>query len=150
MKSTPLTAAPAIGTVRAARDMQLDHKTWVLDDGRSDEPQQACLAEGVRYLRREGREHAKAGNVNAGLARTIGEFVVVLDADHVPSPDFLVRALPYKDRQGTIVKWVGTSTDIDEQKQAEARVKASEQNLRVLAAWTARSTIAAPADCTCP
>ncbi|HEX6478831.1 MAG TPA: PAS domain-containing sensor histidine kinase [Ktedonobacteraceae bacterium] len=46
---------------------------------------------------------------------------------------FLVRALPYKDRQGRIVKWVGTSTDIDEQKQAEARIKASEQNWHVLA-----------------
>ena len=58
---------------------------------------------------------------------------------------FLVRALPYKDRQGTIVKWVGTSTDIDEQKQAEARAKASEENWHVLAetvpqlVWTTRA-----------
>ena len=84
-----------LGTVRAARDMQLAHKTWVLDDGRSDELRDACLTEGVLYLRRSSSEHAKAGNVNAGLARTTGEFVVVLDADHVPSPDFLVRALPH-------------------------------------------------------
>src|SRR6185312_8221430 len=58
---------------------------------------------------------------------------------------FLVRAEPFKDAQGQIVKWVGTSTDIDEQKQAEAQVKASEQNWRVLTetvpqlVWTMRA-----------
>ncbi len=83
-----------LGTVRAARDMQLEHATWMLDDGRSDDLRDACEHEGVGYLRREGREHAKAGNVNAGIARTTGEFIVILDADHVPSLDFLVRALP--------------------------------------------------------
>src|SRR3954451_10426360 len=84
-----------IGTVRAARDMRVAHETWVLDDGRSDELRDACAAEGVGYLRRDDRDHAKAGNVNAGLRRTTGEFVVILGADHVPSPDFLIRALPH-------------------------------------------------------
>jgi PAS domain S-box-containing protein len=46
---------------------------------------------------------------------------------------FLARGEPFKDAQGTILKYVGTSTDIDEQKQAEERIKASEQNWRVLA-----------------
>ncbi len=78
-------------TVRAARDMQLGHQTWVLDDGRSDELRAACALEQVGYLRRTGNAHAKAGNVNAALARTSGEFVVIFDADHVPSPDFLVH-----------------------------------------------------------
>jgi cellulose synthase (UDP-forming) len=84
-----------LGTVYAARDMRIDHRTWVLDDGRSDALREACEAVGVGYLRREGREHAKAGNINAALARTNGAFVVILDADHVPSPDFLARALPH-------------------------------------------------------
>jgi cellulose synthase (UDP-forming) len=83
-----------LGTVRAARDMRVAHNTWVLDDGRSDELRQACSRERVGYLRRDDRRDAKAGNVNAGIARTNGEFIVILDADHVPSPDFLVRALP--------------------------------------------------------
>lgn len=83
-----------LGTIRAARDMQVEHRTWVLDDGDSDEVQAACVREGVGYLRRDEHSHAKAGNVNAGLRRTDGEFVVILDADHVPSPDFLLRALP--------------------------------------------------------
>src|SRR6266849_3274369 len=46
---------------------------------------------------------------------------------------FLVRAEPFKDAQGQIVKWFGTSTDIEEQKRAEQQLKTSEENLRVLA-----------------
>jgi cellulose synthase (UDP-forming) len=82
-------------TIRAAREMQVEHKTWVLDDGDSDELQAACAEEGVGYLRRKEHNHAKAGNINAALKRTSGEFVVIHDADHVPSPDFLIRALPH-------------------------------------------------------
>jgi cellulose synthase (UDP-forming) len=81
-------------TIRAARDMQVEHKTWVLDDGDSDDLRAACNEEGVGYLRRTEHSHAKAGNINAALKRTSGEFVVIMDADHVPSPDFLLRALP--------------------------------------------------------
>ncbi len=46
---------------------------------------------------------------------------------------FLVRAEPFKDAQGQIVKWFGTNTDIEEQKRAEQQLKTSEENLRVLA-----------------
>ena len=86
--------ALVLRTARAARDLQLHHRTFVLDDGRSDVLQERCLAEGIGYLRRPDRDHAKAGNVNAALARTDGEFVVVLDADHVPDPDLLLELLP--------------------------------------------------------
>ena len=87
-------------TMRAARDMQVEHRTWVLDDGDSDEVRDAAAAEGVGYLRRKEHLHAKAGNINAALRRTDGEFVVIFDADHVPSPDFLVRALPHMQDPG--------------------------------------------------
>jgi cellulose synthase (UDP-forming) len=87
-------------TMRAARDMVVEHKTWVLDDGDSDEMRDAAAREGVGYLRRKEHLHAKAGNINAALRRTTGEFVVILDADHVPSPDFLVRALPHMQDSG--------------------------------------------------
>ncbi|BCL79947.1 PAS domain S-box protein [Ktedonobacteria bacterium brp13] len=46
---------------------------------------------------------------------------------------FLARGMPVRDEAGQIVKWFGTCTDIDEQKRAEQRIKASEENLRVLA-----------------
>ncbi len=83
------------GTARAARDMQVPHNTWILDDGDSDEIRDLAAAEGVGYRRRQIHDHAKAGNVNAGFWATDGDFMVILDADHVPSPDFLLRALPH-------------------------------------------------------
>jgi cellulose synthase (UDP-forming) len=82
-------------TLRAARDMDLPHETYVLDDGDSDVLERICAEEGVGYLRREGGLHAKAGNVNAAFARTSGEYVVIFDADHVPEPSFLLQVLPH-------------------------------------------------------
>ena len=58
---------------------------------------------------------------------------------------FLIRSAPYKDAQGTIVKWIGTLTDIDGQKRAEQTLKASEERFRALAesvpqfVWTTRA-----------
>ncbi|GHO76422.1 hypothetical protein KSD_41930 [Ktedonobacter sp. SOSP1-85] len=46
---------------------------------------------------------------------------------------FLARALPVRDEAGQILKWVGTCTDIDEQKRAEQQLKESRESLRVLA-----------------
>ena len=84
-----------LATMRAARAMQLPHRTWVLDDGASDELERLCARERVGYLRRTDRRDAKAGNVNAALAGTSGEYVVIFDADHVPEPGFLLQVLPY-------------------------------------------------------
>lgn len=82
-------------TIVAARDLDLPHETWVLDDGRSDALRDLCGRLGVGYLRRPDSRHAKAGNVNAALRRTSGEFVALFDADHVPERSFLVEALPH-------------------------------------------------------
>jgi cellulose synthase (UDP-forming) len=82
-------------TVRAARSMLLPHRTWVLDDGDSDEVEHLCRRERVGYLRRGSNDHAKAGNINAALTRTSGEFIVILDADHVPVSRFLLEVLPH-------------------------------------------------------
>ncbi|TDI35787.1 MAG: UDP-forming cellulose synthase catalytic subunit [Acidobacteria bacterium] len=56
---------------------------------RSASLQRLCSDLGVHYLTRSCNEHAKAGNINAALKRTDGELVLILDADHVPSQDFL-------------------------------------------------------------
>jgi cellulose synthase (UDP-forming) len=82
-------------TIRAARDMELAHRTVVLDDGDNDELQRIAAEEGIDYLRRPGSLHAKAGNVNAALARTAGEYIVIFDADHVPESNFLISVLPH-------------------------------------------------------
>ncbi|GLV61082.1 hypothetical protein KDH_78990 [Dictyobacter sp. S3.2.2.5] len=46
---------------------------------------------------------------------------------------FLTRAEPARDSTGQIVQWVGTTTDIDDQKRAEHQFKESQESLRVLA-----------------
>jgi two-component system, NarL family, sensor histidine kinase UhpB len=45
---------------------------------------------------------------------------------------FLVRTVPLFDDQGQIVKWYGTSTDIEDRKRAEEEVKTSSEQLRSL------------------
>src|SRR3984893_17671146 len=46
---------------------------------------------------------------------------------------FLFRVEPLRDPQGTIVKWYGTNTDIDDRKQAEALLAAENQILEMVA-----------------
>lgn len=45
---------------------------------------------------------------------------------------FLVRTVPFRDEQGTIVKWYGASIDIEDRKQAEELLRSQKQQLRAL------------------
>jgi PAS domain S-box-containing protein len=47
---------------------------------------------------------------------------------------FLVRTVPLRDESGTIVKWFGTSTEIEDRKKAEDALQCSLAELRALAA----------------
>lgn len=82
-------------TLLACNDMKYPHRTIVLDD--SDRPEVKALCEELacEYLARGTNEHAKAGNLNFGLQHSKGEFVAVLDADHVPLPHFIDRLIGY-------------------------------------------------------
>lgn len=42
----------------------------------------------------------------------------------------LIRGKPWRDESGSIAKWYGTNTDIDDRKRAEEALRASEANLR--------------------
>src|SRR5690242_19772384 len=79
----------------AAVAIRYPHRTFLLDDAR--DPRFAALAGrlGATYATRDDGGGAKAGNVNAALARATGDFVAVFDVDHVPAPDFLDAALGY-------------------------------------------------------
>ena len=46
---------------------------------------------------------------------------------------FLVRTVPLRDEQGKIVKWYGTSADIEDRKRAEDALRESEEKFRQLA-----------------
>ncbi|MGK2851703.1 MAG: glycosyltransferase [Candidatus Limnocylindrales bacterium] len=87
-------------TVAAALAMRVTHETWILDDGARPEVADLAATLGAHYLARPTHEHAKAGNVNHALGIISADFVAILDADHVASPDFLVRTLGYFDDPG--------------------------------------------------
>ena len=73
-------------------------RVWMLDDGRRDWVKTLCAELGCRYLSRSDNAHAKAGNINHALKHIAAlpdppDFVSILDADFVPTPQFLKRAM---------------------------------------------------------
>jgi cellulose synthase (UDP-forming) len=73
-------------------------RVWVCDDGRRDWLKQLCDEHGCGYITRGDNSHAKAGNINHALVYlhdlgNVAEFISILDADFVPRPDFLTRAM---------------------------------------------------------
>jgi cellulose synthase/poly-beta-1,6-N-acetylglucosamine synthase-like glycosyltransferase/predicted Zn-dependent protease len=104
-------------TIEACGRIDYPHKTYLCDDGgteaRCNHPQNGenararaavlkamCAELGAIYMTRPKNEHAKAGNLNYAFARTDGELIIILDADHVPEPHFITRLIGYfKDEQ---------------------------------------------------
>ena len=82
-------------TAAAAMAIKGKHRTWILDDGRSDDVQALAEELGCHYVRRLSSNGAKAGNINHALSITRGEFFCVFDADFVPKPEFLIETVPF-------------------------------------------------------
>ncbi len=98
-------------TIAAARSMLYPPEkltVWLCDDGGTEQkcndknPEKAAAARerrrslmalceqlGAKYHTREKNLHAKAGNMNACLADSHGDIIVVFDADHAPFRMFL-------------------------------------------------------------
>jgi cellulose synthase/poly-beta-1,6-N-acetylglucosamine synthase-like glycosyltransferase len=53
----------------------------------------------ITHLHRENRQGYKAGALRDGMPQAKGEFIAIFDADFLPSPDFLLRTLPYFEDQ---------------------------------------------------
>lgn len=105
--------APELLEVTLLSALQMDYPkdkfvVYLLDDGgtdqrcESDDPVLAassrarrkevkalCERLGAIYIARSKNLHAKAGNINNGLEHSNGELVVIFDADHAPTSDFL-------------------------------------------------------------
>jgi cellulose synthase (UDP-forming) len=64
-------------------------RVYILDDGRREEFRKFAEEAGCGYVTRTSNEHAKAGNINAALSKTTGQFVAIFDCDHVPTRSFL-------------------------------------------------------------
>ena len=82
-------------SLRGCRALDYPHHTvWLLDDSGRPELEALCDRLGVRYLARQERRHAKAGNLNQALPHCHGELIAVFDADVVPLTPFLRRTVP--------------------------------------------------------
>ncbi|MEU1603577.1 glycosyltransferase family 2 protein [Micromonospora matsumotoense] len=69
---------------------------YVLDDSATDEREAMALAFGFVYQRRPNRGwYKKAGNMRYAYQRTLGEHILVLDADFTPRHDMLDEMVPY-------------------------------------------------------
>ncbi len=49
----------------------------------------------IQHIRRGTRTGFKAGALQEGLRQSKGEFIAVFDSDFIPSPDFLLKTIPY-------------------------------------------------------
>jgi cellulose synthase (UDP-forming) len=107
-------------TLAAAKNLDYPSdrlNVYLLDDGGTDQkcndinPEKAsaakarraemqafCKALGVGYLTRAKNISAKAGNMNAAMEHTNGDLIVVFDADHTPTQDFLQQTIGYFQR----------------------------------------------------
>ncbi len=77
--------------IRGVRDV------LVLDDGVRAQVRAMAERLGVKYVPRVDNTGAKAGNLNHGLRETDAEFIITLDADHIPLPGFVEQTLGYLD-----------------------------------------------------
>jgi cellulose synthase (UDP-forming) len=79
-------------TVLAAMGMDYPRdkfRVHILDDGRRAPFAEFAAQCGANYVTRLDNAHAKAGNINAALRNTSGEYVAIFDCDHVPTRSFL-------------------------------------------------------------
>ena len=88
-------------TLLAALRIEYPHKTYLLNDGRIArkknwrEIEELAERHGVVCFTRTRGTRGKAGNLNYALARTDGEFVACIDADHRADSDFAHWLLGY-------------------------------------------------------
>jgi cellulose synthase (UDP-forming) len=84
-----------VRTLAAAREVRYPHTTYLLDDTRDARFGALANEMGAVHLELIGIPGAKAGKINVALEKTTEDFILVLDPDHIPFPEFLDRVLGY-------------------------------------------------------
>lgn len=86
-----------VRTLDATRVIAYPHTTYLLDDTGDSRFGELARQKGAVHLELVGLPGAKAGKINAALQRTTEEFILVLDPDHIPLPDFFEPVLGHFD-----------------------------------------------------
>ncbi|MFQ6792045.1 MAG: glycosyltransferase family 2 protein [Thomasclavelia sp.] len=85
-------------TILAAMDIDYPsdcYAIYVCDDGRRENLKMLCNQYQINYLTRQDNQGAKAGNINNALKYTHGKLFTVLDADMIPTRNFLKHTVGY-------------------------------------------------------
>lgn len=84
-------------TLAACAEIRYPHTTYLLDDTRDPRFRDLAERHGAVWLELVDIPGAKAGKINRALELTDEEFILVLDPDHIPFPEFLDRVLGHFD-----------------------------------------------------
>ena len=82
-------------TLAACREITYPHTTYLLDDTRDPAFRACAERNGAVWLELVGLPGAIAGKINGALKLTHEDFILVLDPDHIPFPNFLDNTLGF-------------------------------------------------------
>jgi len=82
-------------TLAACKEITYPHTTYLLDDTRIPAFRECAERNGAVWLELVGLPGAKAGKINGALKQTHEDFILVLDPDHIPFPNFLDNTLGF-------------------------------------------------------
>lgn len=82
-------------TLEACSKITYPHTTYLLDDTQDDKFREVAEKHGAVWLQLVGFPGAKAGKINEALKRTTEDFILVLDPDHIPFPNFFDEVLGF-------------------------------------------------------
>lgn len=82
-------------TLAACARIHYPHTTYLLDDTQDPRFREVAERNGAVWLELVGLPGAKAGKINAALKLTKEDFILVMDPDHIPFPNFLDEVLGY-------------------------------------------------------
>ena len=80
-------------TLAACARVRYPHTTYLLDDTRDPRFREVAERHEAVWLELVGIPGAKAGKINRALELTEEDYILVLDPDHIPFPEFLDRTL---------------------------------------------------------
>jgi len=82
-------------TLEACSKITYPHTTYLLDDTQDPRFREVAEKNGAVCLELVGLPGAKAGKINKALSLTDEDFILVLDPDHIPFPNFLDKVLGF-------------------------------------------------------
>lgn len=82
-------------TLAACAKIKYPHTTYLLDDTQDPRFKEVAEKNGAVWLELVGLPGAKAGKVNKAIEMTNEEFILILDPDHIPFPNFLDETLGF-------------------------------------------------------